>query len=440
MRRLVALMIFTVIAGPYAQDWGLFATISSTMGTNANRMCIGEASRGDIGCPTYAPSISSAGNVSVTGNLQAAQFIGDGSGLTNLSLPSSATDRISTTGIGSGSTLGMVVADRGTISFTLAGVQGAAYLHATAGLVGPAISTTTGNVQALRILNSTAGEAAATPGFSWSGDSNTGMYWVGADQLGLTTGGVQRVLVNSSGLRVAGYVSTTGVIDAGAAIYGFAGDSITAPGYTGSGDTNTGMYWVGADQLGLTTGGVQRVLVNTTGATVTGNFTTTGSITGNTVAGDMVATQAEAEAGTNSDHIMTPLRVLQAITKALSVAPTVPTGAIMAFDLSSCPSGWTEYTPARGRFLRGIDNGAGNDPDGTRAVGNVQGDAFRSHNHPFTDGADWRVNGGTGSSYGFSSTTADSYVGTTNRAGVVGSNGGAETRPKNVAVLYCRKS
>ena len=43
----------------------------------------------------------------------------------------------------------------------------------------------------------------------------------------------------------------------------------------------------------------------------------------------------------------------------------IPSGTIAAFAATSCPTGWSEYTPARGAFLRGIDNGAGRDPDGT---------------------------------------------------------------------------
>jgi len=42
-----------------AQDWGQLATISSTLGVEANRLCVGEGLRAsDIGCPTYAPYIS----------------------------------------------------------------------------------------------------------------------------------------------------------------------------------------------------------------------------------------------------------------------------------------------------------------------------------------------------------------------------------------------
>ncbi|MDD2565704.1 MAG: hypothetical protein PHZ26_01905 [Candidatus Gracilibacteria bacterium] len=116
----------------------------------------------------------------------------------------------------------------------------------------------------------------------------------------------------------------------------------------------------------------------------------------------------------------------------------VPPGMIASFD-RSCPSEWSEYLPARGRFLRGIDpTGNTIDPDGTRAVGSLQADIFKSHNHPFTDGADFRIGGGIGGAGIVPSTGI--YMGTTNRAGVVGYSGSTETRPKNVAVIYCIKN
>ncbi|QLF72049.1 hypothetical protein FE840_020645 (plasmid) [Peteryoungia desertarenae] len=106
----------------------------------------------------------------------------------------------------------------------------------------------------------------------------------------------------------------------------------------------------------------------------------------------------------------------------------IPAGTISAFASTTCPTGWSEYTPARGRFLRGIDNGAGNDPDGTRAPGAVQADELRSHSHSFgipagTFGAYGLVDSNNASSTGFYNTQA---------------TGGAETRPKNVAVTYCQ--
>jgi hypothetical protein len=120
---------------------------------------------------------------------------------------------------------------------------------------------------------------------------------------------------------------------------------------------------------------------------------------------------------------------------------TVPPGAIMAFSGTTCPTNWTEYLPARGRFLRGIDNGAGNDPDGTRMPGAVQADAFQGHRHK-----SYRVNGWTsGTMYlGVTDTPSGATEYDTSFEPISdGVNGtprtAAETRPKNVAVLFCIK-
>lgn len=92
----------------------------------------------------------------------------------------------------------------------------------------------------------------------------------------------------------------------------------------------------------------------------------------------------------------------------------------------------------RGRFLRGVDGAAGNDPDKASRtamntggntgnnVGSVQGDQFASHTH--TDR--WISVGGAGST---------GYGGQTGTIGALasGATGGNETRPKNAYVNYC---
>jgi len=83
-RVLLMALLWAMAAPALADDWGAIATVSGTMGMNAGRLCSAEGGRGDLGCPTYAPSLTTAGDVSVTGNLSAAKFIGDGSGLTGL--------------------------------------------------------------------------------------------------------------------------------------------------------------------------------------------------------------------------------------------------------------------------------------------------------------------------------------------------------------------
>lgn len=105
----------------------------------------------------------------------------------------------------------------------------------------------------------------------------------------------------------------------------------------------------------------------------------------------------------------------------------VPTGTIAAFEAGSCPTGWSEYTPARGRFLRGIDNGAGNDPDGTRSPGDTQDDEFESHSHQFGTG-DASPGGGN---LAYRVVSGLAYKNTQ-------TSGGDETRPKNVAITFCQ--
>lgn len=113
----------------------------------------------------------------------------------------------------------------------------------------------------------------------------------------------------------------------------------------------------------------------------------------------------------------------------------VPAGAVVSFNSSECPkTGWREYTPAYGRFVRGIDKGTDRtDPSGQRTPGSLQADQFASHGHTrpssVFDGGDGRNGAVGGSGYGY---THKSPPGT-------GKSGGDETRPKNVALLYCEK-
>ena len=108
------------------------------------------------------------------------------------------------------------------------------------------------------------------------------------------------------------------------------------------------------------------------------------------------------------------------------------TGAVMAFNASTCPTGWTEFTPARGRFLRGIDNGAGNDPDGTRAPGDIQADEFKAHSHVQQTSNNSTTTPGV-EPKGINNSSG---LGTSGRSTL--NTGGAETRPKNVAVIFCQ--
>lgn len=124
-----------------------------------------------------------------------------------------------------------------------------------------------------------------------------------------------------------------------------------------------------------------------------------------------------------------------AMTARAQVDLSVPPGAVMAFALEKCPQPyWEEYEPAYGRFVRGIDrSGREIDPEGPRPAGNTQGDTIKKHNHSYEQRSTGHLTaaeggGGVGDLHQFHYGTASQE---TTPAGL------AETRPKNVALLYC---
>lgn len=114
---LVAMGVTVSNAQATGDDWLNFAGVSTTMGIGANRLCLGEDAPGatnpGLGCPSYAPSVTTAGDVSVTGNLSANAFIGDGSGLTGIALGDSITS----------GTTNITANEDTSLTFTTAGSQ-----------------------------------------------------------------------------------------------------------------------------------------------------------------------------------------------------------------------------------------------------------------------------------------------------------------------------
>lgn len=110
-------------------------------------------------------------------------------------------------------------------------------------------------------------QSAGTPTFSWSGDPNTGMYNVGADNLGFSAGGTLRFDISTTALT-----STLPFL-------GPAG-SAAAPTYSFSGDPNTGLWGTGGDVLNFSTGGSTRFGLGSAGEILdaSGSAGTTGQV------------------------------------------------------------------------------------------------------------------------------------------------------------------
>lgn len=153
--------------------------------------------------------------------------------------------------------------------------------------------------------------SASAPSYTFTNDTNTGMFGDGSDGLRFTTGGTQRLTLTTS------LLSST--------LLGRWPDGTEgAPAYSFSGDTDVGFYRIGSDNMGLSLGGTKRADFSTsifdysvpmrartaassettgtlTSASANKSIQATGNITvdGNVfAAGDMIAIYAGASART----------------------------------------------------------------------------------------------------------------------------------------------
>lgn len=108
----------------------------------------------------------------------------------------------------------------------------------TAGGVGIAKNVYVGGILAMSV------GAVGTPSYTFTGDLNTGIYWIGADSFGLATGGTLRLSISTT--------AVTSTLPIAAPV-----GSQSAPGYSFSGDPDTGIYSNSADRLDFVTGGAR---------------------------------------------------------------------------------------------------------------------------------------------------------------------------------------
>ena len=164
-----------------------------------------------------------------------------------------------------------------------------------------------------------------------------------------------------------------------------------------------------------------------------------------------IATTAEVVAATETAKAVTPSNIRYA----------VPAGAVLPFAQNSAPDGWLKCNGAavsrttyatlfaaigetygagdgsttfllpdlRGEFVRGWDDARG--VDAGRAIGSTQADDFKAHNHD--------IPVGYGGSYTNNRLRRQEATSNTGTFTSMANTGGTETRPRNVALLYCIK-
>lgn len=93
--------------------------------------------------------------------------------------------------------------------------------------------------------------SASVPTYSFSGDTDTGIFSSGANALDLSTGGTSRFTLSTTSLATTlPFLSAAG--------------TAAAPAYSFSGDPNTGAYTSAADEFAISAGGVAKVIVTAT--------------------------------------------------------------------------------------------------------------------------------------------------------------------------------
>lgn len=173
------------------------------------------------------------------------------------------------------------------------------------------------------------------------------------------------------------------------------------------------------------------------------------------LAADLTLTQFTNGTVANATEVNANFTALKTAVETLqNAAPQVPSGAVLHFASTTCPTGWVKANGAtvsattypalatalgtsgnfalpdlRGEFVRGLDDGRGVDPG--RTIRTFQDDMFENHTHVLPLGGDGFVVGHMPQRTGNNNDTGTTSTSPT---------GGTETRPRNIALLACIKT
>jgi microcystin-dependent protein len=161
---------------------------------------------------------------------------------------------------------------------------------------------------------------------------------------------------------------------------------------------------------------------------------------------------------TNTNYTLTLPQANSTLATSADVSQAVPSGTVIWYAANTAPTGYLKANGAlvsrstyaslfaaigttfgagdgsttfglpdlRGEFIRGWDDGRG--VDSGRAFGSSQGQAIQAHTHTYGGIQSQGLEGG------------NTIIAATGAAATTGSTGGAETRPRNVALLACIKT
>jgi hypothetical protein len=257
------------------------------------------------------------------------------------------------------------------------------------------------------------------------------------------------------------------------------------------GDSTTGLYRRGSNQLGVTVSGTQTAFFNSDGLSILGqddlrlyrnsNDRYVALQASNSISGSYTLTLPTAD-GSNGQMLQTN----GSGSLSFTTVAGVPRGSVFCIAHTSVPSGYVECNGAsipngtgtvngvtanfaplraliganlpdlRGEFIRGYDNGRG--VDSGRNMLEAQSSQFEQHNHSATSTSSVNDPGhkhtmnfnlgniiSSGGAFGMKdSGTADRMNTATTGISVatltnIGNTGGSETRPRSIAMMYIIK-
>jgi len=134
---------------------------------------------------------------------------------------------------------------------------------------------------------------AAAPSLNYTNYPTTGLYSSAANAIGFATSGVARAAISSTGLAVTGTITPTGSVHAAAG-------SVGNPSLAFNADQDTGLFAIGANNLGVAIGGAKVLDVASTGLTVTGALGAT------SLTSPASTNLTLAAGGTNQNVVLTP--------------------------------------------------------------------------------------------------------------------------------------
>jgi len=104
---------------------------------------------------------------------------------------------------------------------------------------------------------------AAAPSLNFTNEPTTGLFRASANVMGFAVNGVSRATMTTTGVTVTGTITPTGSVHAAAG-------SVGNPSLAFDADQDTGLFRIGANNLGVAIGGAKVLDVASTGLTVTG--------------------------------------------------------------------------------------------------------------------------------------------------------------------------